>query len=122
MSKSKKSSVDFLAGLAAIEENNAVKRHPTTKPASQTPTPAPAKDLPSSLRMSQQTSRIGKVAITQWVDPAVRKQLARLKLDIDAESQEFLLAEALNLLFEKYGLPPIAAPLSEARQQLESTT
>ena len=112
MTKSKKSTVDFLAGLAGIEEKNAVRRHPPAKPAPQVPMPAVTREMPPSLRNSQQMSRIGKVAITQWVDPAVRKQLARLALDQDG-SQADLLAEALNLLFEKYGLPPIASHIGD---------
>lgn len=112
MTKSKKGTVDFLAGLASIEEKNAVRRHPPVKQSSQALIPAVAKELPPPLRISQQLSRIGKVAITQWVDPAVRKQLARLALDQDS-SQTDLLAEALNLLFEKYGLPPIATHMGD---------
>jgi hypothetical protein len=58
---------------------------------------------------AQQGSRRGKVAITQWVDPIVRKQVAQLALDQD-RSQAELVAEALNLLFEKYGRSPIEQP------------
>jgi hypothetical protein len=50
---------------------------------------------------------VGKVSITHWVDPAVRKQVAQLALDTDRHQGEFI-SEALNLLFEKYGKPPIA--------------
>jgi hypothetical protein len=53
----------------------------------------------------------GKVAITQYVDPAVRKQIAQLALDLD-QSQGDLISEAINLLFEKYGKSPIAMPQS----------
>ncbi len=35
------------------------------------------------------------------------KQLAMLKIETDKDEQD-LLAEALNLLFEQYGKPPIA--------------
>ena len=51
--------------------------------------------------------RKGKVGITQWVDPVVRKQLQLLRLERDKDQYE-LVNEALNLLFEKYGKPPIA--------------
>jgi hypothetical protein len=37
----------------------------------------------------------------------VRKQVAQIHLDHD-KTQAELVAEALNLLFEKYGKPPIA--------------
>ncbi len=114
----KKSSIDFMAGLRTIEERDAVRRHPVTRPAT-----APASSTPavvSGIQTPQQPSRKGKVAITQWVDPAVRKQLARLALDIDS-SQAALIAEALNLLFEKYGQPPIAAPIQSDSSLLEPT-
>jgi hypothetical protein len=52
-------------------------------------------------------SRKGKVSITQWVDPVVRKQVQQIALDHDREQYE-LVNEAFNLLFEKYGKPPIA--------------
>ena len=53
-------------------------------------------------------SRRGKVAISGYFDPAVRKQLAILAVKED-KSQAGLMAEALNLLFERYGEPPIAS-------------
>jgi hypothetical protein len=63
------------------------------------PTPQSATDLPPS--------RVGKVAISAYFDKAVRKQLANLATH-EEKSQAALMAEALNLLFEKYGQPPIA--------------
>lgn len=120
MSKSKKTSVDFMAGLRSIEERDAVRRHPPAHQPSVSPAPAPTKELPASLQIPQQPSRRGKVAITQWVDPAVRKQLARLALDHDS-SQSALVAEALNLLFEKYGQPPIAAHIQDGSSLLQPT-
>ncbi len=53
-------------------------------------------------------SRRGKVAISGYFDPAVRKQLAILAVKQD-KSQAALMADALNLLFERYGEPPIAS-------------
>jgi hypothetical protein len=109
--KSKKQSVNFMAGLKSIEERDAVRRR---APAPPLPAATPiVTALPASLTVAQQPSRRGKVAITHWVDPAVRKQLARLSIDHDT-SQAALVSEALNLLFEKYGQPPIAAPLNES--------
>ncbi len=52
-------------------------------------------------------SRQGKKAIAAYFDPAVRKQLALLAVQ-EERTQADLLAEAINLLFEKYGQPPIA--------------
>jgi hypothetical protein len=115
---SKKTSVDFLAGFRSIQDRDAVRRHP---PATSAPPPvASVQQLPAVIQAPQQPSRRGKVAITQWVDPAVRKQLARLAIDIDS-SQAALVAEALNLLFEKYGQPPIAAPIHEDSPLLQPT-
>jgi hypothetical protein len=121
MTKGKKTTVDFLAGLAAIEHTNAVRRHPTAKTEAQAPAPAAPAELPQSLRISEQPSRRGKVAITHWVDPAVRKQLARLAIDYDS-TQADLCAEALNLLFEKYGKPPIATHIGDGSTALQPTS
>ena len=52
-------------------------------------------------------SRRGKKAIAAYYDPAVRKQLALLAVQ-EERTQADLLAEALNMLFEKYGRLPIA--------------
>jgi hypothetical protein len=85
--------VDFAKGLRSIQEKEAVKRHPEPALIAYQPQRA--------------ATRRGKVSITQWVDPAVRKQLQQLVLDHDKEQYE-LVNEALNLLYEKYGKPPIA--------------
>jgi hypothetical protein len=118
VTKGKKASVNFMAGLRTIEDRDAVRRHSPVQPAS--PPPAPTKELPASLRIQQQLSRVGKVAVTQWVDPAVRKQLARLALDQDRTQAE-LLAEGLNLVFEKYGQPPIASHIQDESSLLQPT-
>lgn len=52
-------------------------------------------------------SRIGKKAVTGYFDPAVRQQLAVLAAEED-RSQNDLIAEALNMLFERYRKSPIA--------------
>jgi hypothetical protein len=116
---SKKTSVDFMAGLRSMEERDAVRRHPTAAKPPVTIQPASIQGSPAVVQAPPQPSRRGKVAITQWVDPAVRKQLARLAIDMDS-SQAALVAQALNLLFEQYGQPPIAAPTQEDSTLLES--
>lgn len=93
-----KKDVDFMAGLRAVEEREGVQRRPRRAPPPKATAAGPL----------LQHSRRGKVAITHWVDPAVRKQVAQLALDHD-KSQAELVSEALNLLFEKYGKSPIAA-------------
>jgi hypothetical protein len=115
---SKKNTVNFMDGFRSMEAQNATRRHPPkvapspVVPSAQEPAPAVAQP--------RTQSRYGKVAITHWVDPAVRKQLAQLALDYDRSQGEFA-AEALNLLFEKYGQPPIAAPMNEDTPLLQPT-
>ncbi len=60
------------------------------------------------LRQTRSAGRSGKVNIAGYFDPAVRKQLAMLAIENDTD-QVKLMAEALNLLFEKYGRSPIAS-------------
>jgi|SRR5258707_9200722 hypothetical protein len=104
-----KKAVDFMAGLRAVEEREGVQRRPRPAPAPKTATAtSAASEDASSAGSLLQPSRRGKVAITHWVDPAVRKQVAQLALDHD-KSQAELVSEALNLLFEKYGKSSIAA-------------
>lgn len=64
----------------------------------------PAVRAPAS---AQAPSRTGKVVISGYFDPAVRQQLGILAIKQD-RSQAAMLAEAMNLLFEKYGEAPIA--------------
>lgn len=66
-----------------------------------------ALEMPASPKKFDQANRRGKVVISGYFDPAVRKQLAVLAIEQDA-TQAGLIAEALNLLFEKYGRSPIA--------------
>ena len=103
-----KKPVDFVAAMRSHEEREGVQRH--SKPAA---VPAPVSSPPQVAQAGApagrtvQRSRIGKVSIGVWVDPAVRKQLAQLALDTDKDQSE-LMAEALNLLFERYGKSTIA--------------
>ena len=102
---SKKPSSDFLSGLRAVKDEHAVTR-PTEviPPRVQSTIDTEAPRRPMALR---QKGREGKVSITQWVDPVVRKQIAQIALDEDKDQYE-LVNEGLNLLFEKYGRSPIA--------------
>ncbi len=83
----------FAAGLRNLKEV-AGKPVPVVEP--EVPT---TPDVPPSRR--------GKVTIAAHFDPVVRKQLAILAAEED-KSQAALMAEALNLLFERYSRPPIA--------------
>lgn len=103
----KKEPVDFLAGLRAVEAREGIQRHPPA--ASTTTTSAESQVASPAQRAPRRQNSPRGAAITIWVDPVVRKQLAQLALDHDT-SQAALVAEALNLLFERYGKPPIASP------------
>ena len=64
--------------------------------------------VPEKVAVSTQApSRAGKVVISAYFDPAVRQQFAILAIK-ENRSQAALLADALNLLFEKHGEAPIA--------------
>lgn len=52
-------------------------------------------------------SRAGKKSVTGHFDPAVIRQLKILAMDNDSSIQA-LLAEALNDLFDKHGMKPLA--------------
>lgn len=83
---------DFAAGIAAKLAEK------------ETPPPPPDTSRPPS-RLTEEGRK--KVAIAGYFEPEVRKQLAILAVQ-EEKSQVAMIAEALNLLFEKYGLPPIA--------------
>jgi hypothetical protein len=102
---SKKPNSDFLSGLRAVKDEHAVVRPTEVIP----PRVPPTMDAEEPRRVvaPRQKGREGKVSITQWVDPLVRKQIAQIALDEDKDQYE-LVNEALNLLFEKYGRSSIA--------------
>ena len=52
-------------------------------------------------------SRQGKTRLTAWVKPQVKKQIGHIAVDEDI-SKEQVVCKALNELFIKMGLPPIA--------------
>lgn len=94
MNKPKKPSL--LEGLSGLKE---ISGKAVAEPEAPKPVRQAAPDLPPS--------RKGKVAISAYFDKAVRQQLAILATEED-RSQAALMAEALNLLFERYGKPTIA--------------
>lgn len=68
---------------------------------------AAAQEPPAGPGRYMAPSRQGKKAVAGYFDPAVRQQLAVLAAE-EQRSQNDLLAEALNLLFERYGKSPLA--------------
>jgi len=51
--------------------------------------------------------REGRAALPFWATRAAKKQLRIMAAELDTTQQE-LMTEALNLMFAKYGKPPIA--------------
>jgi hypothetical protein len=102
---SKKPNSDFLSGLRVVKDEHAVIRPTDVAPLR--PPPSINSEATRRMAVPRQRGREGKVSITQWVDPLVRKQVAQIALDEDKDQYE-LVNEALNLLFEKYGRSPIA--------------
>jgi hypothetical protein len=76
-----------------LEKLTALRRTPL-EPVPPAPSPVPP-------------SRRKRTAITTWQDTAAVKQLKDLAHKTERSQQE-LIAEALNLLFERYKKPPVA--------------
>lgn len=53
-----------------------------------------------------QASRVGKVNISAYLSPSYKKNLRLIQVQEDINIQS-LIAEALNLLFEKHNVPTI---------------
>jgi hypothetical protein len=62
-----------------------------------------APDKPTTVR----PDRAGRAPLPFWATTAAKKQLRFLAAERDT-NQQALMTEALNLLFRKYGKPPIA--------------
>jgi hypothetical protein len=94
----------FAAGLSKLKDVSG--KAPAQAPA---PVPASQEEPASSISRGSEPapSRKGKVAISAYFDPVVRQQLAILAVKQN-KSQAALMAEALNLMFERYGEAPIA--------------
>lgn len=83
---------NFAAGLKAIK---------------QAETPEPVVEAPAPPKASKAATRDGKVSIAGYFEPEVRMQIAIMAAR-QRKTQVELMAEAYNLLFEKYGESPIA--------------
>lgn len=93
----------FAAGLGKLKDTGGKAQPAAARPAAATDEAA----VDVEPRRFDQANRRGKVVISAYFDPAVRKQLAILAVE-EERTQAALLAEALNLLFEKHGRSPIA--------------
>ena len=67
----------------------------------------PVQPAPSPRPYERPPSRTHRASMTVWQDKAVIKELKRLALEKET-TQTALVAEALNLLFEKHGRPAVA--------------
>jgi hypothetical protein len=63
--------------------------------------------IPAPTDDGRPPSRVGKKAITIWVDAAAAEQLREIAFH-HKKTQADLYLEALNILFSKYGRPEIA--------------
>lgn len=97
-----KRSNNFSDGLLKVREAGG-----KASPAVSASIPAVREPAANSAAPSVPQSRQGKVAISAYFDPVVRQQLALLAVR-QGRSQAALVAEALNLLFERHGESPIA--------------
>ncbi|WP_198356659.1 ribbon-helix-helix domain-containing protein [Sphingomonas sp. TX0522] len=101
--------VGFAAGLGKLGEiGGKVAPAPAPSPIARPAEAIEAGEGDGPVRAAPGPRRNGKVNIAGYFDPAVRKQLAMLAVEHDTD-QVKLMAEALNLLFEKYGRSPIAS-------------
>ena len=69
------------------------------------PAEAPSRDAVQ--KADPAPHRVGKVALTAYFPPQVRKQLKMLAVELDQDMDDCL-AEALNYLFAAHGKPEIA--------------
>ena len=61
----------------------------------------------SESTQEKRADREGRTAMPFWVPIAARKQLRILAAELDTTQQD-LMTQALNMLFQQHGKPPIA--------------
>lgn len=57
---------------------------------------------------TSRADRAGRVNITGYFDPAVKQSIRMIQAKYPELSQQAIIAEALNLVFAKYGVPESA--------------
>ena len=88
---------------AAVDRESLVDKLKTWGRGRSVEPPQPTAEPGTYIPLSRRTKKI----FSAWMDKAALDQLKRLAAH-EKVSQQKLLAEAFNLLFEKHGLPPIA--------------
>lgn len=78
--------------------------HPLDRTSTMAP---PPETLTRKAPPAQQPGRAGKKPLIGYYSPECMRQFKQIVLD-NSTTQQDLLAEALNDLFQKYGKPPIA--------------
>ncbi len=63
--------------------------------------------MPQATKLADRPDRAGRTPMPFWTTTAAKKQLRMMAAEDDTTQQE-LMTEALNLLFQKRGKPPIA--------------
>jgi hypothetical protein len=69
--------------------------------------PAPSNKQAAQTKTLARPDRAGRAPLPFWSTTPAKKQLRLLAAENDTTQQD-LMTEALNLLFQKYGKPPIA--------------
>ena len=82
----------------------------------ESPTPATPAPLPAEPSVRVAATRLGSRQVSGHFTPEVAQALRMLAAEQDREQQE-LLAEALNMLFERYGKPTRAEVLGTRRKR-----
>ena len=88
----KKSLIDAVAPPASGDSTGAEKK--------------PVEATENSKQAKRPPSRKGKSFVGGYFDPAAAKELKKLAIDLDI-SQEAAIAQALNMLLESHGKPPV---------------
>ena len=67
----------------------------------------PAEPVTIDSTPARQASRVEKVNISAWLSGDFAKGLRLIQVDHHTKNKQTLIAEALNLLFEKYNVPTV---------------
>ncbi|HAN48570.1 MAG TPA: hypothetical protein DCQ20_06790 [Nitrospira sp.] len=86
---------------------NAIFAKPVTRIPAAAPTSAPAPEPPQVPARRREASREGKRGKLVYLTEAAEKQLSFIGVEHD-KTQQALMVEAVNLLFERYGRDQIA--------------